>query len=90
MTVLIEGRRVIILFVDGILCSFCSVGYSLYPHPCGCFTDPQRQCKCSPNTIERYMGRVSGPMIDRIDIHVEVPPVPWWQLIAGCCRSRNS
>ena len=59
MTVLVEDRYVIILFAVGILCSSCPVGYSLYPHPCGYFTDPKRQCKCSPNTIERYMGRDS-------------------------------
>jgi len=53
---------------------------AMNPCPCGYFTDPKRPCKCSPSAIERYMGRVSGPLIDRIDIHVEVPPVPWKQL----------
>jgi magnesium chelatase family protein len=55
---------------------------AMNPCPCGYFTDPKRQCKCSPNMIERYLSRVSGPLIDRIDIHVEVPPVPWRQLRA--------
>jgi len=55
---------------------------AMNPCPCGYFTDPKRPCKCSPNAIERYMGRISGPLIDRIDIHVEVPPVPWRQLRA--------
>jgi len=61
---------------------------AMNPCPCGYFTDPKRPCKCSPNVIERYMGRISGPLIDRIDIHVEVPPVPWRQLRAtddGLC-----
>lgn len=56
---------------------------AMNPCPCGYFTDPKRQCKCSPNMVERYMSRISGPLIDRIDIHVEVPPVPWKQLRAG-------
>ena len=53
---------------------------AMNPCPCGYFTDPKRQCKCSPHTIERYLSRISGPLIDRIDIHIEVPPVPWRQL----------
>jgi len=48
--------------------------------PSGYYTDPKRQCNCTPNAIERYLSRISGPLIDRIDIHVEVPPVPWRQL----------
>ena len=53
---------------------------AMNPCPCGYYTDPKRPCKCSPSAIERYMSRVSGPLIDRIDIHIEVPPVPWKQL----------
>ncbi len=53
---------------------------AMNPCPCGYYTDPRRPCKCSPLTIERYLSRISGPLIDRIDIHVEVPPVPWRQL----------
>jgi len=55
---------------------------AMNPCPCGYFTDPKRQCKCTPHQIERYLSRVSGPLIDRIDIHIEVPPVPWRQLRA--------
>ncbi|KPK50343.1 MAG: magnesium chelatase [Planctomycetes bacterium SM23_25] len=55
---------------------------AMNPCPCGYFTDPKRPCKCSPYQIERYLSRVSGPLIDRIDIHIEVPPVPWRQLRA--------
>jgi magnesium chelatase family protein len=55
---------------------------AMNPCPCGYFTDKTRQCKCTPIAIERYLGRVSGPLIDRIDIHIEVPPVPWKQLRA--------
>ena len=55
---------------------------AMNPCPCGYFTDPKRPCKCSPRQIERYLSRISGPLIDRIDIHIEVPPVPWRQLRA--------
>jgi len=55
---------------------------AMNPCPCGFYTDPRRRCNCTPLAIERYMGRISGPLIDRIDIHVEVPPVPWKQLRA--------
>jgi magnesium chelatase family protein len=53
---------------------------AMNPCPCGYYTDPKRQCSCSSRQIENYLARVSGPLIDRIDIHVEVPPVPWKQL----------
>ncbi len=55
---------------------------AMNPCPCGYFTDSTRRCKCTSWQVERYMGQVSGPLIDRIDIHVEVPPVPWKQLRA--------
>jgi magnesium chelatase family protein len=44
--------------------------------------DPKRACKCSPPVIEKYMGRVSGPLLDRIDMHIEVPSVPYQELSA--------
>lgn len=53
---------------------------AMNPCPCGYYTDPKRPCKCSPFQIENYLKRISGPLIDRIDIHVEVPPVPWKEL----------
>ncbi len=53
---------------------------AMNPCPCGYYTDPKRRCKCTPHMIERYLSRVSGPLIDRIDIHIEIPPVPWRQL----------
>src|SRR3954467_3132609 len=39
--------------------------------------DPKHQCKCLPMAVEKYMGRISGPLLDRIDLHIEVPPVPF-------------
>ena len=43
---------------------------------CGYFTDPRRPCKCSAPQIDRYLSRISGPLVERIDIHIEVPAVP--------------
>ncbi len=53
---------------------------SLNPCPCGYLGDSQHQCVCSPAQIHRYRQRVSGPLLDRIDIHVEVPAVPYKDL----------
>jgi magnesium chelatase family protein len=55
---------------------------ALNPCPCGFLGDPKRQCKCSPMQIERYMSRISGPLLDRIDLHIEVPAVPYQELAA--------
>ena len=48
--------------------------------PCGYFGDPKRECRCSPNVVQRYRNRVSGPLLDRIDLHVEVPAIPLKQM----------
>ena len=55
---------------------------SLNPCPCGYRNDPRRECHCSVPQIERYMARISGPLLDRIDLHVEVPAVPFSELSA--------
>ncbi|MGE3180156.1 MAG: YifB family Mg chelatase-like AAA ATPase [Phycisphaerae bacterium] len=49
---------------------------AMNPCPCGYFTDPRKPCKCSAPMIDRYLARISGPLLERIDIHVEVPAVP--------------
>lgn len=56
---------------------------ALNPCPCGYRTDPRRSCNCTPPQIERYMSRISGPLLDRIDIHIEVPAVPFNDLSSG-------
>jgi magnesium chelatase family protein len=53
---------------------------AMNPCPCGYHTDPRKACKCSPLQIERYLSRISGPLVDRIDIHIEVPGVPFNEL----------
>src|SRR5690606_32693867 len=53
---------------------------AMNPCPCGFRGDPKRNCKCSPIHIERYLSKLSGPLLDRIDIHIEVPPVPFREL----------
>jgi len=50
------------------------------PCPCGYFGSDQKKCKCTPNQIERYMSKISGPMLDRIDIHIDVPNVTFSKL----------
>ena len=53
---------------------------AMNPCPCGYATDPQNECTCNPQMIQKYMSRISGPLMDRIDIHIEVPAVPFEQL----------
>lgn len=53
---------------------------AMNPCPCGFRGDPKKQCSCTPMQVERYLGRISGPLLDRIDIHIEVPPVPFREL----------
>ncbi|MFC1781987.1 YifB family Mg chelatase-like AAA ATPase [Planctomycetota bacterium] len=53
---------------------------AMNPCPCGYLTDPKRKCKCTSNQVERYLSRISGPLLDRIDIHIEVPAVPYREL----------
>jgi magnesium chelatase family protein len=56
---------------------------SLNPCPCGYRNDPRRECHCTIPQIERYMAKISGPLLDRIDIHIEVPAVPFKELNAS-------
>jgi magnesium chelatase family protein len=53
---------------------------AMNPCPCGYFTDPNKECTCSPPVIQKYMAKISGPLLDRIDIHIEVPAVKYKEL----------
>ncbi len=55
---------------------------AMNPCPCGYFTDPNKECTCAPPQIQRYMAKISGPLLDRIDIHIEVPAVKYKELSA--------
>jgi len=58
----------------------CMVVAAMNPCPCGYYGDPKRECRCSPKQVETYRNRISGPLLDRIDIHIEVPAVEYQQL----------
>jgi magnesium chelatase family protein len=53
---------------------------SMNPCPCGYFNHPEKECSCGPQVVQRYLNKISGPLLDRIDLHVEVTPVPFSEL----------
>ena len=57
-----------------------SISCGLHGCPCGFYGDAGRECRCTPAIIQRYLSKISGPLLDRIDIHVEVPAVPFKEL----------
>ena len=63
-------------------CNFTLVA-AMNPCPCGYYNHPDKECTCGAGTVQRYMGRISGPLLDRIDIHIEVTPVPVAELDAS-------
>jgi magnesium chelatase family protein len=56
---------------------------SMNPCPCGYYNHPEKECTCPPGTVLKYLNRISGPLLDRIDLHIEVVPVPFALLSAG-------
>ncbi len=80
----IEDRRVTITRANGRVtfpCSFMLVA-AMNPCRCGYFGDPSRRCTCKPEDVKRYMSRISGPMLDRIDIQIELPSLSYDELSA--------
>jgi len=53
---------------------------AMNPCQCGFYGDSTRECRCTPGMIQRYLGKISGPLLDRIDIHLEVPAVPYKEM----------
>jgi len=53
---------------------------AMNPCPCGYYNHPEKECSCGPGIIKQYLSRISGPLLDRIDMHLEVVPVPFSQL----------
>lgn len=77
-----EDGCVTISRVGGTVSYPCSVMLvaAMNPCPCGYFGHPKRRCTCSPGAVSRYLARVSGPLLDRLDLHIEVPPVEFDEL----------
>ncbi len=78
----IEDNAVTISRVSGSLTYPSSIMLvaAMNPCPCGFFGHPTKQCICSQNAVQKYLNRISGPMLDRLDLHVEVPPVDYTAL----------
>ena len=62
---------------------------AMNPCPCGFYGDKKRACRCSPSQIQRYRNKISGPLLDRIDMHVNVARMPASQLLNGICDSKS-
>ncbi|MBK8443637.1 MAG: YifB family Mg chelatase-like AAA ATPase [Sphingobacteriales bacterium] len=56
---------------------------SMNPCPCGYFNHPEKECVCAPGVVQKYLNKISGPLLDRIDLHVEVTPVPFSELASS-------
>ena len=63
---------------------------AMNPCPCGYFNDKSRQCQCTPPLIQRYVAKISGPLLDRIDIHIEVPAVQYKELRGGAAAEGSA
>lgn len=62
---------------------------SMNPCPCGYYNHPDKECVCPPGLVQKYLNRISGPLMDRIDLHVEVTPVPFKDLSKGCTEEKS-
>jgi magnesium chelatase family protein len=63
---------------------------AMNPCPCGFFNDKSRECLCTPPMIQRYVAKISGPLLDRIDIHIEVPAVQYKELRGGAAAENSA
>jgi magnesium chelatase family protein len=62
---------------------------AMNPCPCGYYTDPSKECTCTPMQIQKYMAKISGPLLDRIDLHIEVPAVKYKELASKNAGERS-
>lgn len=62
---------------------------SMNPCPCGFFNHPEKECTCGPGVVQKYLGKISGPLLDRIDLHVEVTPVNFNELISHSAAEKS-
>ncbi len=78
----LEEGRVVISRASGTMTFPANVMLvaAMNPCPCGFYGDPKRECRCSPSMITKYRNKISGPLLDRIDIHVEVPAVKYKEM----------
>ena len=78
----LEDRRVVVSRAAGTVVFPANVMLVAAMNPCACgyFSDPKRECRCSPKQVENYRNKISGPLLDRIDIHVEAPAVEFREL----------
>src|SRR5215204_1799274 len=63
---------------------------SMNPCPCGFFNHPEKECTCPPGAVQKYLNKISGPLLDRIDLHVEVTPVAFNELSSGKSTEQSS
>jgi magnesium chelatase family protein len=62
---------------------------SMNPCPCGFYNHPEKQCVCGPGVVQKYLNKISGPLLDRIDLHVEVTPVPFTELSKAPAKEKS-
>jgi magnesium chelatase family protein len=88
----VEDGVVTISRVSGTLTYPCSVMLiaAMNPCPCGYFGHPTRPCTCSAIAVSRYLSRVSGPLLDRLDLHIDVPPVAFEELSSRCAPENSA
>jgi magnesium chelatase family protein len=63
---------------------------STLPCPCGYYNHPEKECTCPPGAVQKYLNKVSGPLLDRIDLHVEVTPVAFSELSNNNAKGETS
>lgn len=62
---------------------------SMNPCPCGFYNHPEKECVCAPGVVQKYLNKISGPLLDRIDLHVEVTPVPFSELSQAPAKEKS-